>query len=56
MDFDGYIGFWSCLSLAAILLIGEGFARFSLPRDIREHLTHGSNQKGPFRPEVTLIS
>jgi hypothetical protein len=42
------------VSLAAILLVGEGFARFSLPRDIREHLTQGSAQKGPFRPDPVL--
>src|SRR5262245_54989454 len=41
-------------SLAAILLIGEAFARLSLPRDIRQHFGDDAVRRGIYRPDPEL--
>ncbi len=42
------------VALAATLLIGEAFARLSLPRDIRTSLGQGPAEKGIYKPDPQL--
>ena len=42
------------LALAAVLLIGEAYARLSLPQDIRRHFGQGPAQQGIYRPDPEI--
>jgi hypothetical protein len=42
------------ISLAAVLLIGEAYARLSLPQDIRRHFGQGPAQQGIYKPDPVL--